>query len=153
LGLCEGNYCKGGAEGKDPGHGIAILTHLTRDPTKGCAWEFVKQLHLPSEADFIDYADMAVYYHGGSDNMGDLLTVGVVSQEDSALWLGHLDTVAWEFKGPGKVVHLPRSDTCDIKYCNIEGISFLDRYQVLSQPLPPPTRTPLPPNEALPTKP
>lgn len=28
LGLCEGNFCKGGEEGMDPGHGRIIVSQL-----------------------------------------------------------------------------------------------------------------------------
>lgn len=28
LGLCEGNHCQGGAEGRDPGHGRIVASTL-----------------------------------------------------------------------------------------------------------------------------
>lgn len=130
LGLCEGNHCKGGDKGKDAGNGMAILTRLTTDKTTGkCVWAFVKKVPLPAEADFVDYSDIAVYK---DPNAGDVLTVGVVSQENSALWIGTLDISKWEFGGPGSVVHFPRNSDCEPIYCNIEGISFIDRYQVIT---------------------
>ena len=130
LGLCEGNYCTGGAKGKDPGHGMAILTRLTRDKDDKCLWAFEKEVPLPKEANFVDYSDLAVYYT--DYDYGDELVVGVVSQESAAIWLGHLDTAKWEFVGPGSVVHFPRSYDCQIVHCNIEGIAFLDEYQIIA---------------------
>jgi hypothetical protein len=130
LGLCEGNHCSSGAKGKEPGNGMAILTRLTRDKKGECIWAFEKELHLPKEAAFTDYADLAIYYT--HYDYGDVLTVGVVSQETAAVWIGELDTGKWEFVGPGTVYHFPRSDSCEIIFCNVEGISFLDSYQIIA---------------------
>jgi len=130
LGLCQGNHCSGGAKGKESGNGMAVLTRLTRGKDGKCLWAFEKEVHLPKEADFIDYADLAIYYT--DYDYGDVLAVGVVSQESAAVWIGELDTKKWEFIGPGKVYHFPRSDSCQIIFCNVEGISFLDAYQIIA---------------------
>jgi len=130
LGLCEGNGCKSGKEGQDPGNGMSILTKLSVDKKGKCVWAFEKNLPVPPVANFIDYSDIAVYYP--DHDAGDVLTVGIVSQESSAIWIGQLDIAAWEFVGPGKVMHFPRNDDCEIIFCNIEGISFLDEYQIIT---------------------
>mmetsp|Transcript_15477 Transcript_15477/g.12759 ORF Transcript_15477/g.12759 Transcript_15477/m.12759 type:complete len:271 (-) Transcript_15477:275-1087(-) len=130
LGLCEGNGCESGKKGQDPGNGMAILTKRSVDKKGKCVWEFVKKLTVPPEADFVDYSDMAVY--NPDHEASGALTVGIVSQESSAIWIGQLDTDAWEFVGPGTVMHFPRNDNCEIIYCNIEGISFLDEYQIIT---------------------
>ena len=130
LGLCEGNHCQGGARGQDIGNGMAVLTKYVRDKEGKCLWSFVKELSLPKDADFVDYADITVYYD--DFRSGDVGTVAVVSQESSAIWVGALDIGKWEFLGPGQTMHFPRSETCEIVFCNIEGISFVDRYQIVA---------------------
>jgi hypothetical protein len=131
LGLCEGNNCKGGAKGQEIGNGMAILTHYTTNKAGKCIWEFVKKVPLPAKAGFLDYADMAVFQTDLNPVAG-VFPVAVVSQEDSAVWVGEIDTNKWEFLGPGEVYHFPRSRDCQTVYCNVEGISFIDRYQVIA---------------------
>ena len=55
LGLCEGNYCSGGAEGEDPGNGRIIVSELDfNDDTGECSWNPVKTINIPRSAFFKD---------------------------------------------------------------------------------------------------
>ena len=36
LGLCEGNHCKGGVEGRDKGNGRIVLSQLEHHPDGKC---------------------------------------------------------------------------------------------------------------------
>jgi hypothetical protein len=55
LGLCEGNYCTGGRQGRQPGNGRIIVSQLqTSNGDKGCMWQPVKTIEIPSSAYFQD---------------------------------------------------------------------------------------------------
>ena len=51
-------------------------------------------------------------------------------QENSALWVGSFDFVSMEFEGSGEVYHFPRDNNCDIVYCTVEGLSWIDHYRI-----------------------
>ncbi|KAI3426207.1 hypothetical protein D9Q98_008584 [Chlorella vulgaris] len=127
LGLCEGNYCKGGSEGKEPGNGRIIISQYKEwsdENGGGCVWEPVKTVNVPSSAYFADYSDMAYNY--------ETQKLAVLSQEDSALWVGDFVADKLEFASEeGPTFYLPRDDHCRIKYCNAEGISWIDHYRVV----------------------
>ena len=112
LGLCEGNRCQGGAEGRKPGGGrIHVLQK------QDGAWRSIATIALPESLDFVDYASMAV--------RGDHLAV--VSQTSAELWVGRLDPERWEVVDDGTVFRFPRSRKKGrVKYCTVEGISWLD---------------------------
>ena len=112
LGLCEGNRCQGGGEGRKPGGGrIHVLGK------QDGAWRSIATIALPGSLDFIVYASMA----GRGDHPA------VVSQTSSELWVGRLDPERWEVLGEGAVFRFPRSKKKGrIKYCTVEGISWLD---------------------------
>jgi hypothetical protein len=79
LGLCEGNFCRGGRDGADAGNGRIIVTRLRQGGEGGCAWEPVKSLHIPPGAHFRDYAAMAFNFAAGK--------LAILSQEDAAIWV------------------------------------------------------------------
>ena len=56
LGLCEGNYCVGGAKGREPGNGRIVVTRLKKanDASESCMWEVVKVVNVPQSAYFTD---------------------------------------------------------------------------------------------------
>ncbi|PSC67394.1 hypothetical protein C2E20_8907 [Micractinium conductrix] len=124
LGLCEGNYCKGGGEGREPGNGRIVVSKLQWDSDGGCVWEPIKVLNIPPGAFFLDYAAMAYNYATQK--------LAVLSQEDSAIWVGDFDGDALEFKSQeGHVFWLPRNAHCEMIYCNAEGIQWIDNYRVV----------------------
>src|SRR5215467_11701189 len=84
LGLCEGNRCKGGAEGRVPGGGRVQVFRRGQDQ-----WDRVAQIPLPETVLFQDYSGIAV-----ADGR-----IAVVSQESSALWVGNLAPDGWEVTG------------------------------------------------------
>lgn len=51
-------------------------------------------------------------------------------QEDAALWVGKFDFGAMEFVGNGTVYHFPRDNNCDMVYCTVEGLSWIDSQRI-----------------------
>ena len=47
-------------------------------------------------------------------------------QEDAALWVGKFDLENMEFVDHGAVYHFPRDNNCDVMYCTVEGLSWID---------------------------
>ncbi len=41
LGLCEGNYCTGGKQGREPGNGRIIVSEYYEKDDK-CGWDVIK---------------------------------------------------------------------------------------------------------------
>jgi hypothetical protein len=116
LGLCEGNRCKGGAEGRVPGGGrVQVFRRGDRQ------WDRVAKIRLPETVLFQDYSGIAV-----ADGR-----IAVVSQESSALWVGSLVPDRWEFTGAGMSYALPRSADGGIVYGTAEGVSWMAPEQVV----------------------
>jgi hypothetical protein len=110
LALCEGNRCKGGREGREPGNGwIQVFRRVAR------GWEYVDRLTIPATAQFADYASIAV-----RDGC-----VAVLSQESSLLWLGTLADAGWAFVDEGAIFALPRDAEGEVIHCNAEGVAWL----------------------------
>ncbi len=42
------------------------------------------------------------------------------------MWLGVVDWESWEFKDEGDLYHLPRNEACEMVYCNIAAVQWLD---------------------------
>ncbi len=116
VALCEapGGQKKGKAG--QPG----LLLVLKR--TQAGDWAVERRLDLPKEARFADFSDIAVDAEG---------RVAVVSQEDSAMWVGKLDADAWRFEGPGEVHRFPTDAQGRMIYCNVEGVSWLSPQRVV----------------------
>lgn len=87
LGLCEGNHCKEGDEGKEHGHGRAVLMRKVLDVPHdafgdySCVWKTERILKIPAEANFQDYSALSISSTG---------RVAITSQEESQVWLGRL---------------------------------------------------------------
>ena len=122
IGLCEGNHCSESRKG-DKGNGQMVLMKKNN-----CVWETVKVIDVPKTADFTDYSDLSIRPNG---------KVAITTQEDSAVWIGQLlgvtdgkidpSVVAFdEDKKSHQVYYFPRSDTCKISYCNVEGVTFIN---------------------------
>lgn len=126
LGLCEGNYCSEQYK-DDTGHGRVIAMKKKEEDDGTCTWKTVKQLKVPSSANFRDYSAMTMDKNG---------RVAITSQEESQVWVGHMvgqndagqwDLHALEFDGSSaKVFDFPKNDKCETVYCNIEGIHWID---------------------------
>jgi len=116
LGLCEGNRCKGGAEGRIPGGGrIHVFQRGRRH------WERVDTIRLPETVLFVDYSGISV-----TDDR-----IAVISQVSSALWLGHLTPDGWKVTGAGATYALPRDADGSIAYGTVEGVSWIAPDQVV----------------------
>jgi hypothetical protein len=116
LGLCEGNRCKSGEEGRRPGGGrIQVFERGGGD------WERAATIRLPASLPFTDFSSLAV--------AGDRLAV--VSQESSALWAGRLHPTSWEVAGQGAVFEFPTDAEGRTLYCNVEGVSWMSADQVV----------------------
>eukprot|EP00921_Rhytidocystis_pertsovi_P020712 GHVQ01033039.1.p1 GENE.GHVQ01033039.1~~GHVQ01033039.1.p1 ORF type:complete len:417 (-),score=31.93 GHVQ01033039.1:343-1593(-) len=124
LGLCEGNYCEGGKRGRNRGHGRMVMMKKTKKHDQ-CLWETLRVLKLPAEISFMDYSSASLY--------GNALAV--TSQEDSQVWIGMMTVPAsgvvedpdkLQVLSGGRIFNFPRDDNCDVVYCNIEGISFIN---------------------------
>lgn len=148
LGLCEGNFCMGGATGEESGNGRLILmkkeyvqnrSELSKEntlenknhgPSSKCIWRSVRMINIPREAKFQDYSSIDV--RGNK--------VAITSQEDSSMWLGEIDFGDGEYLDPdelkllpnGRVYYFPRDHDCDFKYCNIEGVSFISDNMIVT---------------------
>src|SRR5205823_4724083 len=110
LGLCEGNRCKGGAEGRRPGGGRMQLFVEGRR-----AWEHTGTLRLPKAVRFEDYSSLAV-----TDDR-----VAVVSQASSAVWVGRLHASRWEFVDDGSTYRFPTDHRGRHVYGNVEGVAWI----------------------------
>jgi len=110
LGLCEGNRCRDGAEGRRPGGGRVQVFERGRRH-----WDRVATIRLPATLPFEDFSSLTV--------AGDRLAV--LSQASSALWVGRLRTASWEVAGEGAVFEFPPDPEGRAVYCNVEGVSWL----------------------------
>jgi hypothetical protein len=119
LGLCEGNRCRGGVEGRRPGGGRIHI--FQRGPHH---WTHVDVIRLPKDVHFVDYASVAV--------SGD--RIAVVSQSSSALWIGKLAAKGFAVEDGGTIYRFPRDAQDRVVYGNVEGVSWLsgDRLVMVS---------------------
>jgi hypothetical protein len=123
LGLCEGNDCKSGSAGVQPGKGcIQVFRWVAGN------WEHAGTIRMPKEVRYKDYSSL--------DFRNNCLTV--ISQDSSAMWVGHLraQPAGLEdlFEDNGRLFLFPRDDKGRIMYCNLEGVTWLgnDRLVVVS---------------------
>ena len=123
LGLCEGNNCKSGSAGVQPGNGVIQVFKWAAEN-----WEHVGTIRLPKSVRYKDYSSL--------DFANGCLTV--LSQASSAMWVGRLRAQPISMKDPfeddGQLFLFPRDDKGQIMYCNLEGVTWLgnDRLAVVS---------------------
>lgn len=123
LGLCEGNNCKGGNAGSQPGKGHIQVFKLVAEN-----WEHVGTIRIPKSVQYKDYSSL--------DFRNGYLTV--LSQASSAMWVGRLRaeraSLTDLFEDEGQLFLFPRDDKGQIMYCNMEGVTWLgnDRLAVVS---------------------
>ncbi len=119
LGLCEGNACKSGSAGREPGQGRIQVFRRPDNAQSAAEWEHVDTIKLPSSVLFEDYAGLDVRDH----------TMTVVSQLSSAMWVGKLrpnPTGSHDlFEDEGRTYLFPRNREGRIIYCNVEGVTWL----------------------------
>jgi len=116
LALCEGNNCKSGKSGRQPGGGrIQIFEKRKR------AWSRVGKIKLPSSLLFNDYSAMAI----------DGNRLAVVSQENAMLWIGTFQPESWDWIDDGKSYCFPRNPDGDIHYGNVEGVSWIGKNRIV----------------------
>lgn len=114
--LLQGNR----ERGREIGNGRLVLAQLQANET-GCVWATQRVLHIPKSAAFRDYSDMDIRGQGKKQD------IVISSQEDAAIWIGHINTETFEFEEEGTILHFPRMGRgCDVQYCNIEGVQFID---------------------------
>src|SRR6516165_10140421 len=111
LALCEGNKCKCGDKGRQPGGGRVQLFEKRRK-----RWLHTRTIALPTVLPFVDYSGMSVD-HG---------RVAIVSQVNSMLWVGEFDEAGWAWRDAGQLYEFPRSNNGTIRYGNIEGVGWID---------------------------
>lgn len=122
IGLCEGNNCVGGDEGKEAGNGrLVVMKRVMRK--EECRYATVDRVKLPTEVNFQDYSAITVWNE---------TTVAIASQENAAVFIGELDLDGGVKVTEGKIIDFPRNDQCEIKYCNIEGVTFLDEKTIVA---------------------
>jgi hypothetical protein len=117
LALCEGNKCKCGAKGRQPGGGRVQLFEKNK---KG--WLHSGTIALPASLPFVDYSGMSI----------DNGRVAVVSQVNSMLWVGQFDEADWSWRDEGQLYEFPRSDDGSIRYGNIEGVAWIAPTRVVT---------------------
>jgi len=133
LGLCEGNHCSEERKG-DRGNGRLVMMQKRVAHDGSCTWKTLKMIAIPESANFLDFSSITL------DESG---RVAISSQEDSKIWIGKLeglqDDGTYDLKGlalvdendedqmtTAGVYGFPKNDDCDVVYCNIEGIHWLD---------------------------
>jgi hypothetical protein len=110
LGLCEGNRCRGGEDGRRPGGG---RVHVFVEGSG--RWQREHTIRLPESLRFTDYSSMSV--------AGD--RVAVVSQESSGLWVGRFARSSWDLVDEGTTYSFPRDRQGRTLYGTVEGVSWL----------------------------
>jgi hypothetical protein len=114
FGLCEGNACKSGSAGREPGQGrIQVFQRTDGD------WRHTGTIKLPSSVLFEDYSGL---------DFRDR-TVTVISQVTSAKWVGRVRPAPAglddPFEDEGSTYLFPRNREGRIVYCNLEGVTWL----------------------------
>jgi len=117
LALCEGNQCKCGKKGRQPGRGRVQLFEKKRT-----CWRHAGTIALPATVPFVDYSGMSV----------DQGCVAIVSQVNSMLWVGHFDEADWNWRDSGQLYEFPRFDGGSIQYGNIEGVGWMDPTRIVA---------------------
>jgi hypothetical protein len=117
LALCEGNKCKSGKKGREPGGGRVQLFEKKKKN-----WQHAGTIALPTTVPFVDYSGMSID-HG---------RVAIVSQVNSMLWVGQFDEADWTWRDEGRLYNFPRSADGSILYGNIEGVGWLSPTRIVT---------------------
>ena len=117
LALCEGNRCKCGRKGREPGGGRVQLFEK-----KKTLWGHAGTIALPDSVPFVDYSGMSI----------DRGRVAIVSQVNSMLWIGRFDEADWNWRDAGMLYEFPRSSEGAIQYGNIEGVGWITPTRIVT---------------------
>ena len=117
LALCEGNKCKCGAKGREPGGGRVHVFEKKRKK-----WRHSRTIKLPVTVSFVDYSGMSL----------DNGRVAIVSQVNSMLWVGQFDEAGWTWRNAGQLYEFPRADNGAIRYGNVEGVGWITRTRIVA---------------------
>ena len=117
LALCEGNKCKSGKKGREPGGGRVQLFEKKKK-----LWQHVATIALPTTVPFVDYSGMSI----------DNGRVAIVSQVNSMLWVGQFDESDWTWRDDGQLYSFPRSEDDSILYGNIEGVGWISPTRIVA---------------------
>ena len=121
--LCEGNHCAAGIKGQAAGHGTILVYYQNNQS----AWMSDQKIHLPRDLHFQDFSGLDVRPRTAMS--GDL---AVVSQESHGLFVGKYVITIDTRKPSGYAFHLSKEVEdrtvyeFPARYCNIEGITFLE---------------------------
>jgi len=122
LALCEGNFCEGGDKGRQHGNGRLVALRKQSNvalhgKSYACLWQTEKVIHLPSEISFAEYSSIALRGN----------RVAIASRESSRVWIGQINFDKLELATKGaKMYNLPRDDKCDVVYCSVDGLDWVD---------------------------
>jgi hypothetical protein len=117
LALCEGNKCKCGNKGREPGGGRVQVFEKRRK-----RWRYSRTIALPTTLPFEDYSGMST----------DSGRVAVVSQVNSLLWVGQFDEAGWTWRDEGKLYEFPRSVDGGLRYGNVEGVGWITPTRIVT---------------------
>lgn len=127
LGLCEGNHCSEERK-NDVGNGQIVAMRKEQQADGSCQWSTIRTISVPSTAAFRDYSAMTLETSTGR--------VAISSQEESQVWIGLLlgknDAGLWDIDAiefdpdVAKLYDFPRDNNCDVVYCNVEGIHWIN---------------------------
>eukprot|EP00923_Selenidium_pygospionis_P027954 GHVN01050490.1.p2 GENE.GHVN01050490.1~~GHVN01050490.1.p2 ORF type:complete len:460 (-),score=68.11 GHVN01050490.1:4416-5795(-) len=133
IGLCEGNHCAGGKKGQDAGNGRMVIMSFD-GKGESCTWKTTKVVNVPKWVKFVDYSAVAVR---GKQ-------IAITSQESSQLFIGEMEGVTDEGvidvakfaivdnEKDAKIYNFPRDDNCNVIYCNIEGIHWINDHLLVA---------------------
>lgn len=133
IALCEGNFCEGTNRGKLLGNGkLVVMQRQNAIGNTPCVWRTVKQLDVPSVAQFEDYSALAIR----ETNTSGAFDIAITSQSNSQVWIGQItlgETVSEEWAlSTGTVFNFPRTASkCGLQFCSIEGVGFLDDNKIV----------------------
>lgn len=137
IAVCEGNFCDGSARGREAGNGRLVMMQLEeglfhKDGRSKCRWKTVRVIKIPSGAAFQDYSAVAVRKN----------KVLIASQESSAVYYANLkgvnedglitDIFEFGIENDGRIFSFPRNQNCEVQYCNIEGVDFLNDRMIVA---------------------
>ena len=138
IGLCEGNYCGSGDEGRESGNGRAVLfefeaSELTNNSDYGylmdagidCLYKTIETFELPSFLNFSDYS--AMNFHSIGNNQFDAV---FVSQSDSLFWFGSVELslepgIVFDLDKETELIAFPKNGNSEMIFCNVEGVAII----------------------------
>ncbi|CAF4116867.1 unnamed protein product [Rotaria magnacalcarata] len=137
LALCEVNECDPKSTSNNNGR-ILVLEKKEATKTSLCSWEPVGTLVIPSAVHFNDYSSLSMYHR----KENELPThVAVTSQVMSQVWVGMIEEInqapffSLSPLNNNTIYALPRThiatSECGIRYCNIEGVAWQGRNELI----------------------